>query len=86
MTPYRICQLRLDFIDFELNAPIEGECTSDSFMVSGHNANSVVPRVCGRNRGQHMYVDIDGAQGPFTLRVLSSGPGLRRWNIQVSLS
>lgn len=29
-------------------------------------------------------MDIDGAQGPFTLRVLTSGPGYRRWNIRIS--
>lgn len=29
-------------------------------------------------------MDIDGAQGPFSLRVLTSGPGHRRWNIRVS--
>lgn len=29
-------------------------------------------------------MDIDGAQGPFFLRVLTSGPGYRRWNIRVS--
>ena len=31
-----------------------------------------------------MYIDVDGAAGPFTLRVLTSGPGYRRWNIRVS--
>lgn len=31
-----------------------------------------------------MYLDIDGAQGPFTLRVMTSGPGYRRWNIRIS--
>lgn len=29
-------------------------------------------------------MDIDGAAGPFTLRVMTSGPGYRRWNIRVS--
>jgi len=29
-------------------------------------------------------MDVDGAQGPFTLRVLTNGPGNRRWNIQVT--
>lgn len=27
---------------------------------------------------------MDGAQGPFTLRVMTSGPGYRRWNIRIS--
>lgn len=56
----------------------------DRLVVSGQNANSVIPPICGRNTGQHMYMDVDGAQGPFTLRVLTSGPGYRRWNIRIS--
>lgn len=102
-TPLRICQIRLDFIDFELNRPTEGDCVQDRFVVSGQNANSVSPALCGRNTGQHseyqsivcgiklfpstkipVYFDMDGAQGPFTLRVMTSGPGYRRWNIRVS--
>ena len=31
-----------------------------------------------------VYFDMDGSQGPFTLRVMTSGPGYRRWNIRVS--
>lgn len=29
-------------------------------------------------------MDVDGAQGPFTLRVLTSGAGYRRWNVRIS--
>ena len=56
----------------------------DRFVASGQNANSVIPPICGRNTGQHMYMDVDGAQGPFTLRILTSGAGYRRWNIRIS--
>jgi len=56
----------------------------DRFVVSGQNANSVIPPICGRNTGQHMYFDTDASVGPFTLRVLTSGPGYRRWNIRIS--
>lgn len=52
-SPFRICQLRLDFVDFELNLPNEGDCIKDRFEVSGQNANSVIPVICGRNAGQH---------------------------------
>src|SRR5256885_1661355 len=31
-----------------------------------------------------VYMDIDEAAGAFTLRVMTSGPGYRRWNIRVS--
>lgn len=50
---YRICQLRLDFIDFELNRPVEGNCETDRFVVSGQNSNSIIPALCGRNTEGH---------------------------------
>ncbi|XP_053212960.1 uncharacterized protein LOC128396407 [Panonychus citri] len=81
---YKICQLRLDFVDFEINRPIGGNCDVDKFMVSGQNSNSLVPPICGRNSGTHVYMDVDGAQGPFTFRVITNGPGYRRWNIQIT--
>ena len=38
---------------FELLEPNKGECDTDFFSVNGHNLNSVVPKICGFNRGQH---------------------------------
>lgn len=29
-------------------------------------------------------MDVDGAQGPFIFRVITNGPGYRRWNIQIT--
>lgn len=29
-------------------------------------------------------MDVDGAQGPFTLRMITNGAGYRRWNIEVT--
>ncbi|RWS24030.1 uncharacterized protein B4U80_09096, partial [Leptotrombidium deliense] len=82
--PYRICQLRLDFLDFETNRPTNGECDSDRLFISGHNANSMIPTLCGRNTGQHMYVNVDNVEGPFMVRMMTSGSGQRRWNIHIS--
>ena len=48
-----ICQYRLDLIAFELAPPVHGHCSQDIFVVSGQNENNVVPKVCGRNSGQH---------------------------------
>ena len=31
-----------------------------------------------------MYIDIDGSTGPITLRMITNGPGLRRWNILIN--
>lgn len=48
-----ICQLKLIFQHFDIAKPIEGNCTQDSFLISGQNENNIVPRICGHNTGQH---------------------------------
>lgn len=47
------CQVRLDFLDFELARPTDGNCFDDKFTVAGSNVNSPIPEICGRNTGQH---------------------------------
>lgn len=49
----QVCQVRLDFLDFELTRPTEGNCLDDKFTVAGSNVNSPLPEICGRNAGQH---------------------------------
>ncbi|KAH8030946.1 hypothetical protein HPB51_012414 [Rhipicephalus microplus] len=49
----RICQLRLDFDEFDLERPTVGNCDGEKLIVTGHNANNVVPPLCGLNTGQH---------------------------------
>ncbi|CAG2175002.1 unnamed protein product [Oppiella nova] len=43
----------LDFMDFELMQPNDGNCDNDQFMITGQNLNSVVPQMCGYNTGHH---------------------------------
>ncbi|XP_065570117.1 dorsal-ventral patterning tolloid-like protein 1 [Artemia franciscana] len=50
-----ICQIRLDFLDFELQPPERGDCNLDAFVV---RANEPVPTLCGVNSGQHMYINV----------------------------
>jgi len=52
-----ICQLRLDLMDFELMSPVAGNCETDQFII---RANEPLPILCGRNSGQHLYVDVRG--------------------------
>ncbi|XP_039947908.1 uncharacterized protein LOC120766453 [Bactrocera tryoni] len=54
-------QLRLDFIQFEINRPTDGDCVEDQFIVSGQNINFAVPILCGINTGQHIYVDVNNS-------------------------
>ncbi|XP_050709865.1 cubilin-like isoform X3 [Eriocheir sinensis] len=63
-----ICQVRLDFVEFELQPPEYGNCDSDQFMV---RANEPVPVLCGNNSGQHMYVEVAG-RASTSLHVLLS--------------
>ncbi|XP_045111458.1 cubilin-like [Portunus trituberculatus] len=63
-----ICQVRLDFVEMELQPPVYGNCDHDEFMV---RANEPVPVLCGSNSGQHMYVDVAG-RASTSLHVLLS--------------
>ena len=48
-----ICQIRLDFIVFNLKQPVLGNCNSDRFVVSGQSNNDIIPSLCGYNPDQH---------------------------------
>nr|XP_053655950.1 uncharacterized protein LOC128704837 [Cherax quadricarinatus] len=78
-----ICQLRLNFIDFQLAQPdVDGNCNVDFLAVS---PSSTVPRICGSNSGQHMYLDVDPLGGPVRVTVDRSGIAMNRsWIIQVT--
>ncbi|GAB0093103.1 uncharacterized protein DMENIID0001_081660 [Sergentomyia squamirostris] len=78
-------QVLLEFPFFELRPPVEGFCSDDQFIVSGHNLNSFVPIICGINTGQHMYIDVsDSASRMLFLSVLSSVPDARAFSIRIT--
>jgi len=82
-----VCQLRLDFEDFQLSQPDEnGFCTTDSFMVRT-TVGERLPILCGRNSGQHLYVDMGrGSANPVVLSVVSNGDRMeRRWKIKINM-
>ncbi|KAK4303843.1 hypothetical protein Pmani_024188 [Petrolisthes manimaculis] len=83
--PSGTCQILLDFINFELAPPLEGDCTNDTFVVMGANQGSMIPTLCGTNTGQHLYIDVDNSQGPFKLvATLSSLSFQRHWKVKVT--
>eukprot|EP00092_Neocalanus_flemingeri_P060349 GFUD01072317.1.p1 GENE.GFUD01072317.1~~GFUD01072317.1.p1 ORF type:complete len:571 (-),score=91.33 GFUD01072317.1:47-1714(-) len=59
-----VCQVRLDFIDFEMAAPVAGSCSGvDNFEI----INTAQPggvfgpgqsKMCGLNKGQHVYMPV----------------------------
>lgn len=49
-----VCQLRLDFLDFQLDPPTSGACKDDYLEISASGMPpQTVPRLCGLNRNQH---------------------------------
>jgi len=62
-----VCQVRLDFVDFELPAPgPDGRCDSNNnFKLYGpYNPKGLLGGdeqngLCGLNQGQHLYVQVD---------------------------
>lgn len=48
-----VCQYRVDMNTFEVAPPLAGNCSQDVFVVSGQNENNIIPKICGRNNGQH---------------------------------
>lgn len=80
-----VCQVRLDFLKFDLDRPRNGVCENDRFVVSGQASNSIIPPICGYNTGQHMYIDLDqGGFNPLTLNVITIGSRPRLFDIRVT--
>merc|ERR1712241_366087 len=50
-----ICQLRLDFVDFDLGDAGTGACTDTLVVTSG--SGRTYPTLCGTLTGQHLYTE-----------------------------
>lgn len=49
-----VCQLRIDFLDFQLDQPTNGNCLGDKLRISATGLPiNHVPLLCGSNRNQH---------------------------------
>ncbi|XP_068210754.1 uncharacterized protein [Palaemon carinicauda] len=84
-TSSSICHIRLDMRLFKLLGPTQGSCLRDRLVISGQNINAFIPKICGENTGQHMYVDVDTVTGPIELNINTVGEGLTRsWEILVT--
>jgi len=75
--------LKLEFEDFDILGASAGECTNDTFTVSGA-ASTTLPTLCGVNTGNLMYVDTRGAAGPYKLNFnFGNVDYMRRYRIRV---
>lgn len=81
-----ICQVRLDFNTFDIREPDnQGVCEDDFLIISGTTNDDAVPRLCGLNTGQHIYLNVDPAGGNPILNIDTTGDGVTRdWDIQVT--
>jgi len=83
--PEGTCQIKLDLTSLNLLGPVEGDCSNDTFVVTGANSDTEIPVICGENGGQHMYIDIDNSDGPYQLIVTTSGESYdREWDVMVT--
>jgi len=59
-----VCQVRLDFLDFEMAAPVDCACRLEDNMeiINAHRQVGVIGpgnnRICGINKNKHMYIDV----------------------------
>ena len=54
-----ICQIRVDFVDTELQVPKTGNCIGQFMQVAGPIWPTGFSRLCGLNSDQHFYVHIN---------------------------
>lgn len=61
----------------------DGDCLTDMMQTTG--GSSQVPKICGENSGQHVYVDFNG-EDPITISVFTSGDYTfnRQWQMQIA--
>ncbi|XP_044762650.1 uncharacterized protein LOC123319783 [Coccinella septempunctata] len=78
-----IQQMRIDFLDFELLGPTDGNCINEMFVITGNGLNNQIPSICGYNTGQHIYVDVSMLSGPLMLSVLSNMSYRKRFRIRI---
>lgn len=82
-----VCQVRIDFLEFNVDQPTDGLCLGDKLTVTagGLNARSI-PILCGNNKDQHMYVNIPRSdrQRSASLLMQTNGNGAYRWRMRLT--
>ena len=71
-----ICQLRLDFQEFEMDggSSVDKPCDRDAVEIFSGSSNGLGNgRLCGKNTEQHLYIPIDSIQSRPMIRVITDG-------------
>jgi len=61
-----IVQFRLDFEHFEISAPLMGDCTNDTLLITGADPvthKHLPTNLCGIHHGQHLYLSVKQSTG-----------------------
>jgi len=85
--PYRPTPVAPDWLASGVTSMAEqafatGDCTTDSFSISGPNGGT--PIICGNNDGQHMIVDTDGSSCVTVNFAIGGGADTRNWDIMTT--
>jgi len=84
-----VCQVRLDFIDFEMPNPVAGVCDNGAYLEIFNPATPLGAlgpansKICGLNQNQHLYLGADSGS-TIVLKATPPAQGRNfafRWNI-----
>ncbi|KAG1680225.1 hypothetical protein GQR58_012519 [Nymphon striatum] len=66
-----VCQIKVDFMTFDIDPPAAGVCSRDRFQILGAGAaNLGIGSLCGVNTDQHIYIDVSQQTRPQTITLV----------------
>jgi len=81
-----IVQFRLDFITFDIGAPVMGNCENDTLKITGADAvtmKNLPMNLCGMLTGQHIYLSVKDVSS-VQLTIALGTIGTQNWKILFS--
>jgi len=80
-----VSQILLQFIEFDLLGPIEGECIADAFRAVVIKDRVFSPRLCGNGKGLYTYLPVEPQVQSVKLIIGTSGESYgRTWMIKIT--
>lgn len=81
-------QIRLDFLEYETDAPSMGDCSNGTLTITGVDmeTSSFLPtNLCGVLTDQHMYLSVADASvtDDITIKIALTSVGTQKWRILV---
>ena len=81
-----VCQVRVDFVDTDMLAPVEGKCSQQSLTISGSIRPLGVTSFCGKNSDQHFYIETSrtGANSYVEFSVSTQTSSQYKWGLWIT--